>query len=146
MSWDVGPWWFGHVTKRMTHDPDTPVEILATDECWALLRSTEVGRLAVAIMNKPDIFPVNYLVDHGAVVFRTAEGTKLAAAYSGKLLRSRSMATTPCGARRGALGVTDDTILSHWYRHERAARIYDGADEVHETTLGRHILRRYATA
>jgi acyl-CoA dehydrogenase len=44
----------------------------------------------------------------------------------------------------GALGVTDDTILAHWYRHERAARIYDGADEVHKTTLGRHILRRYA--
>lgn len=44
----------------------------------------------------------------------------------------------------GALGVTDDTILSYWYRHERAARIYDGADEVHKTSLGRHILRRYA--
>ena len=44
----------------------------------------------------------------------------------------------------GALGVTDDTVLSHWYRHERAARIYDGADEVHKTTLGRRILRRYA--
>jgi acyl-CoA dehydrogenase len=37
----------------------------------------------------------------------------------------------------GALGVTDDTILSYWYRHERAARIYDGADEVHKTSLGR---------
>ena len=44
----------------------------------------------------------------------------------------------------GALGVTDDTVLSHWYRHERAARIYDGADEVHKTSLGRRILRRYA--
>jgi acyl-CoA dehydrogenase len=43
----------------------------------------------------------------------------------------------------GALGVTDDTILSYWYRHERAARIYDGADEVHKTSLGRRILRRY---
>jgi len=42
----------------------------------------------------------------------------------------------------GALGVTDDTILAHWYRHERAARIYDGADEVHKTSLGRRILRR----
>ena len=42
----------------------------------------------------------------------------------------------------GALGVTDDTVLAHWYRHERAARIYDGADEVHKTTLGRRILRR----
>jgi len=45
----------------------------------------------------------------------------------------------------GALGVTDDTILSHWYRHERAARIYDGADEVHKTSLGRRILRGYQT-
>ena len=45
----------------------------------------------------------------------------------------------------GALGVTDDTILSYWYRHERAARIYDGADEVHKTSLGRRVLRRYAT-
>ena len=42
----------------------------------------------------------------------------------------------------GALGVTDDTILAHWYRHERAARIYDGADEVHKSTLGRRILAR----
>ena len=46
----------------------------------------------------------------------------------------------------GALGVTDDTILSYWYRHERAARIYDGADEVHKTTLGRRLLHRYAAA
>jgi alkylation response protein AidB-like acyl-CoA dehydrogenase len=46
----------------------------------------------------------------------------------------------------GALGVTDDTVLAHWYRHERAARIYDGADEVHKTTLGRRLLRRHAAA
>ncbi len=44
----------------------------------------------------------------------------------------------------GALGVTDDTILAYWYRHERAARIYDGADEVHKTSLGRRIMRRHA--
>ena len=42
----------------------------------------------------------------------------------------------------GALGVTDDTILAFWYRHERAARIYDGADEVHKSALGRRILAR----
>jgi alkylation response protein AidB-like acyl-CoA dehydrogenase len=46
----------------------------------------------------------------------------------------------------GALGVTDDTILSYWYRHERAARIYDGADEVHKTSLGRRLLRNSATS
>jgi hypothetical protein len=51
--------------------------------CWALLGTSEVGRLAVAIRNHPDIFPVNYVVDRGSVVFRTAEGTKLAAAVLG---------------------------------------------------------------
>ncbi|HET6443294.1 MAG TPA: hypothetical protein VFI27_01835 [candidate division Zixibacteria bacterium] len=29
------------------------------------------------------------------------------------------------------MGVTDDTSLAHWCRHERAARIYDRPDEVH---------------
>jgi alkylation response protein AidB-like acyl-CoA dehydrogenase len=42
----------------------------------------------------------------------------------------------------GALGMTDDTILAYWYRYERAARIYDGADEVHKTTLGRRLLEQ----
>ena len=44
----------------------------------------------------------------------------------------------------GALGVTDDTLLSFWYRHERGARIYDGPDEVHKNSLARQILKQYA--
>jgi alkylation response protein AidB-like acyl-CoA dehydrogenase len=43
----------------------------------------------------------------------------------------------------GALGITDDTLLSFWYRHERGARIYDGPDEVHKSTLARSILKNY---
>jgi acyl-CoA dehydrogenase len=43
----------------------------------------------------------------------------------------------------GGLGVTDDTLLSFWYRHERAARIYDGPDEVHKTSLAKSILKKY---
>lgn len=53
---------------------------LTTSACWALLRTVEVGRLAVLVDNAPDIFPVNFVVDHGSVVFRTAPGTKLDAA------------------------------------------------------------------
>jgi nitroimidazol reductase NimA-like FMN-containing flavoprotein (pyridoxamine 5'-phosphate oxidase superfamily) len=62
----------------------TGMEILEPHECWELLRSTDVGRLAVAIAAQPDIFPINFVVEHGAVVFRTAEGTKLAAAVLGR--------------------------------------------------------------
>ncbi len=43
----------------------------------------------------------------------------------------------------GALGITDDTPLAHWWAHERGARIYDGADEVHMTSVAKRILRRY---
>ncbi len=68
----------------MTTDVRTGMTILEPHESWALLRSAEVGRLAIAVMSEPDIFPVNYVVDHGTVVFRTAEGTKLAGAVLGR--------------------------------------------------------------
>jgi alkylation response protein AidB-like acyl-CoA dehydrogenase len=45
----------------------------------------------------------------------------------------------------GALGMTDDTPLAWWYRHERAARIYDGADEVHKTVIARRALKAYGS-
>ena len=43
----------------------------------------------------------------------------------------------------GGLGMTDDTPLAHWYRHERAARIYDGPDEVHKSVVARQVLKPY---
>jgi hypothetical protein len=58
--------------------------VLDTQTCLGLLRSGEVGRLAVSITNHPDIFPINYVVDRGTIVFRTAEGTKLAASLLGR--------------------------------------------------------------
>jgi nitroimidazol reductase NimA-like FMN-containing flavoprotein (pyridoxamine 5'-phosphate oxidase superfamily) len=74
---------------------------LTEAESWDLLRLNSrsgIGRIAVAIMNHPDIFPVNYAVVDGdadglggapsrgegpVLVFRSAEGTKLAAAVLG---------------------------------------------------------------
>ena len=43
----------------------------------------------------------------------------------------------------GALGMTDDTPLAFWYRHERAARIYDGPDEVHKLVVAKRVLRGF---
>ncbi len=43
----------------------------------------------------------------------------------------------------GGLGMTDDTILAFFFRHERAARIYDGADEVHKVSVAKQILGEY---
>jgi len=58
-----------------TVDLRTGTEALAPNECWDLLRTADVGRLAAAVANRPDIFPVNFVVDNASVVFRTAEGT-----------------------------------------------------------------------
>ena len=55
-------------------------EILSESECWALLGEADVGRLAVDIAGQPDIFPINFIADHGGIVFRSAAGTKLAGA------------------------------------------------------------------
>jgi uncharacterized protein len=83
---DLRPWpadACGDNTGAMTTD-QIGMEVLDAGECWDLLRANEVGRLAVSVLDHPDIFPVNYVVDGGAVVFRTAEGTKLAAAVLGR--------------------------------------------------------------
>ena len=42
----------------------------------------------------------------------------------------------------GALGMTDDTVLAYFYRHERASRIYDGPDEVHKMLVARNLLNQ----
>jgi acyl-CoA dehydrogenase len=41
----------------------------------------------------------------------------------------------------GALGISDDTVLSWFYRQERAARIYDGPDEVHKVVVAKRLLK-----
>src|SRR5262249_60768706 len=44
----------------------------------------------------------------------------------------------------GALGFSKDSPLEGWYREARAARIYDGPDEVHRMVVARQILRQFS--
>jgi nitroimidazol reductase NimA-like FMN-containing flavoprotein (pyridoxamine 5'-phosphate oxidase superfamily) len=46
-------------------------------ECWRLVETLPVGRLAVIVGHYPLVFPVNYAVDNQTIVFRTGRGTKL---------------------------------------------------------------------
>ena len=46
----------------------------------------------------------------------------------------------------GSLGYTTDLPLESMYRAARAARIYDGPDEVHKVTVARQVLKRYKAA
>lgn len=57
-----------------------PISILSETECWNLLSSVALGRLITSVDGQPEIFPVNFVVQHRTVLFRTAEGTKLVSA------------------------------------------------------------------
>ena len=52
---------------------------LTERECWERLRNEAYGRLAVIGPDGPAIYPINSVVDHGSIVFRTAAGGKLEA-------------------------------------------------------------------
>jgi nitroimidazol reductase NimA-like FMN-containing flavoprotein (pyridoxamine 5'-phosphate oxidase superfamily) len=64
----------------MSDESAASMEEIDTEECWRLLRSKSVGRLGTCYGSRPDIFPVNFVVDGDEIVFRTEAGTKLAAA------------------------------------------------------------------
>lgn len=62
--------------------PGGPIVVLPEDESWQLLASRTLGRLATSVGGQPEIFPVNFVVQRHSVLFRTAEGTKLASAVA----------------------------------------------------------------
>jgi len=59
---------------------DEGLEILDPSECLQLAMTQPVGRVAVSIGAIPAVFPVNFCLHDDDVFFRTATGTKLAAA------------------------------------------------------------------
>lgn len=76
------------------------VEELDTAQCWRLLESVTLGRLAVEGHDgHPDVFPVNYLVHDGNLFIRSAPGSKL-----------RSIAKHPAVA----FEIDGETTRSHW--------------------------------
>lgn len=53
------------------------LEEIDESECWPLLASQPVGRLAVVVGHYPLVFPVNHVVHGPGIVFRSGAGTKL---------------------------------------------------------------------
>ncbi len=57
---------------------------LSIDQCWVLLDSEVVGRVALIVDGHPEVFPVNFVLLRRSIVFRTAGGTKLWGAITAK--------------------------------------------------------------
>ncbi len=54
-----------------------PVAVLSDDESWDLISGVHLGRLVTVLEGRPEIFPVNFVVQRRTILFRSAEGTKL---------------------------------------------------------------------
>ena len=52
-----------------------PVTVLSDDESWDLISGVHLGRLVTVLEGRPEIFPVNFVVQRRAILFRSAEGT-----------------------------------------------------------------------
>lgn len=66
------------------NDRSGTVDELDLDACFRLLRTVEIGRLAVpTVGGAPHVVPVTYVVDRETIVFRTDAGTKLVALLEG---------------------------------------------------------------
>ena len=56
---------------------DATLETLSADECYELLGTQTVGRLAISRWTGPEVVPVNFVLDGESIIFRSGAGTKL---------------------------------------------------------------------
>jgi alkylation response protein AidB-like acyl-CoA dehydrogenase len=116
----------------------SPGKALATQqtiENWIAESAAEIRASRLMVLDTARI-----IQDHGAKAAK-AEISTIKFFVSDVLMKIIDRAVQV----HGALGISDDTLLSFWYRHERGARIYDGPDEVHKSVLARKILQKYAS-
>jgi nitroimidazol reductase NimA-like FMN-containing flavoprotein (pyridoxamine 5'-phosphate oxidase superfamily) len=101
-------------------DAEKRVEHLTTTECWRLLESSSLGRLAVeGSGGVPDVFPVNFLVHSGSLYLRSGPGSKMMdiAAHPGV-----------------AFEIDGEDPLSHWsVVIKGSAQRLDSDAEIHES-------------
>ncbi|PTT60560.1 pyridoxamine 5'-phosphate oxidase family protein [Arthrobacter sp. HMWF013] len=97
----------------MTSDASLPETAeLPPKDCWQLLRGDSVGRLAVWVNDHPEIFPINYKVDHESLVFRTGAGTKLASSLGKQVALEADGADTDKGVAWSVIVKGQATALS----------------------------------
>jgi uncharacterized protein len=95
-----------------------PVTRLDAEESWELVSAMALGRFVTVVGGRPEIFPVNFVVQRHTVLFRTAEGTKL----FGTAAKAQVL-----------FEVDDHNVAAAWSVVIRgSARVLVTADEIHE--------------
>lgn len=91
--------------------------MLSSGECYELLASRSVGRVAFVVDGAPSVAPVNHRVDGDDIVFRTSPHSEL----------GRSMAHGPVAFQ---VDEFDDFSQSGWSVLMQGYAAYDDADSV----------------
>jgi acyl-CoA dehydrogenase len=127
---------FGMMCKRAISRevaPGTPLASKQTVQNWIAESRAEINAARLMVLSTAQ------KIDQEGTKAARIEISTIKFYVAGILLRVLDRAIQT----HGGLGITDDTVLSFWYRHERGARIYDGPDEVHKAALARRILKGY---
>ena len=72
-------------------------ELIPNGESWELLETQVMGRLAVVVDGRPEIFPVNYRLDGQVIVVDTNPGPKLIGALAGPVAFEIDSVDVPTG-------------------------------------------------
>lgn len=129
------------------------LEVLAAEQCLELLTTSRLGRIAVTIGAVPAIFPVDYLLHDGQVIFRAGVGTNLHRAAANKVV-AFEVDDVDLSSREGwsvvAVGMARDVK-----DHDAVPPEVDGTPRLWEPSSGSHVIailpaflsgRRFVTA
>lgn len=122
-----------HYAKNRELSPGKPLAAKQTIQNWIAESRAEINASRLMVLDT-----ARKIDEEGAYAARVEIST--IKFYVAKVLQNvldRAIQT------HGALGITDDILLSWWFRHERGARIYDGPDEVHKSRVAREVLKQF---
>ena len=63
---------------------DAPVEQLGSHKCGAAMRTVSLGRLGFSVDQEQEMFPLNFVVDQGSIVFRTSSSSRIGLCLDGR--------------------------------------------------------------
>jgi|SRR5665213_3284802 hypothetical protein len=112
------------------------LQAISEEDCFALLGTQDLGRLAVVRDGQPEIFPVNYALDGRTVVIRTQPGVKLS--YAALARVAFEVEDIDPERREGWVvvvkGVGEDITdaIDPWSKHAQAHAVHPWVSGVHE--------------
>lgn len=63
---------------------ESPIAEMPPHECWSAMRTVSLGRLGFSVDAEQELFPLNFVIDQGTVVFRTSSASRIGLCLDGR--------------------------------------------------------------